>query len=327
MYEVVGSMRSLRSVVVSVVLGVWPTVSAAQARTPAERAFELRVAGRIDEALSLMEEAYRTDPSPANAAQLAALYHAHGDWVEAEELYQRALAAAADPWIVARRGELERALALVSAELATLWIDCEHEGAILRVNGQPRAGRVFGVPLRVRAGEVVFSVEAVGRISVQRTLRLTAGSTYREPVRLAPALAVREALPIRMNLSTQQSTEARFDLRSALGLALIVTGGVALGTAVVGFVLREDAAIRYNRMACPPPSFTMLSPDCAGLLAGESTWGALRWVFLGASAALVAGGSGLMLWSSQTAQPRRRVAASGPRCSVGVGGLLCAWTL
>jgi hypothetical protein len=273
-----------------------------------------------------MEEAYRTDPSPSNAAQLAALYQAHGDWVEAEEHYQRALAAGSDPWVAAHRAELARTLAEVGAELATLWIDCEQEGAILRINGQVRARRAFGLPLRVRAGELVFSVEAPGRVAVQRTLRVMPGSTYREPIRLAPAIVAREAIPIRMNVSTQQSTEARFDVRSALGLSLIVTGGIVLGTSVVGFVLREDAAVRYNRTGCPPPTFASLSSECAGLAAAEGTWGALRWVFLGVGAGLIAGGTGLMLWSSQSSPTRRSARACGVSPSLTGGYAQCEWT-
>jgi hypothetical protein len=314
----------LRATVFGAALCATSTRSAAQAQTPAERAFELRVIGRVDEALSIMEDAYRTDPSPANAGQLAALYQAHGDWVEAEEHYQRALAASADPWIVSRRSELERGLSVVAAELATLWIDCEQEGAVLRINGQIRARRAFGVPLRVRAGELVFSVEAPGRVSVQRSLRVMPGSTYREPIRLVSVLAAREAIPIRMNLTAHQSAEARIDVRSALGLSLIVTGGIVLGTSVVGFVLREDAAVRYNRMACPPPTSVALSPDCAGLAAGESTWGALRWVFLGAGAGLIAGGTGLMLWSTHSA-PRRAARSCGVAFGPTGGHARCQW--
>ncbi|MFO0560241.1 MAG: hypothetical protein U0269_19650 [Polyangiales bacterium] len=302
-----------------------PAMASAQSRTPAERAFELRVAGQIDEALRLMEDAYRTDPSPSNAAQLAALYQAHGDWVEAEEHYQRALAASSDPWVAAHRAELNRALVEVAAELATLWIDCDQEGAILRINGQVRARRAFGVPLRVRAGELVFSVDAPGRVAVQRTLRVMPGSTYREPIRLVPAIAAREAIPIRMNLSTQQSTEARFDVRSSLGLSLIVTGGIVLGTSVVAFVLREDAAVRYNRTGCPPPTFASLSSDCAGLAAAEGTWGALRWAFLGVGAGLIASGTGLMIWASHSLPMRRTARACGLSLDPTGGFAQCEW--
>src|SRR5438105_4526034 len=68
---------------------------------------ELRRAGQDEEALPLFARAYAVAPAPRTRALLGLAQAATGRWLDAEASLQGALAAAADPWIQRRRGDLD----------------------------------------------------------------------------------------------------------------------------------------------------------------------------------------------------------------------------
>jgi hypothetical protein len=287
-----------------------------------QQGFTLRAEGRLEEAAALLARAVELEPSGRNHAQWGLCLQALGEWRRAEEALSRALLLSADPWVQSHRIELEGARARVEVELATLVVESNALAAVY-VDGA-REGVGLERSLRLRAGQHVVEVRAEGYVPLQRVVQLRGGGTARERFDLVRALdpiaprtmderGLRGTAP-----SLAVSTEARVEPRGVLGVTALVTGGVLLGGSAMGFAFREDAAVRYNAMGCPPPSSSPTGA-CGSIAAAELTWGTLRWVLLGGGVTFAGLGVGLLLWPSPSSAGGRAVVSV--RCGpLGCGG-------
>jgi hypothetical protein len=228
--------------------------------------------------------------------------------------------------VQSHRIELEAARARVEIELATLVVESNALAAVY-VDGA-REGVGVERTMRLRAGQHVIEVRAEGYVPLQRVVNLRGSGSARERFDLVRALTAeqgplmarrtdepttRAALPRALAMTT----EARVEPRGVLGVTALITGGVLLGGSAMGFAFREDAAVRYNAMGCPPPSSSPAGV-CGSIAAAELTWGTLRWVLLGGGLTFAGLGVGLLVWPSASS------ASGRARLQIGCGPLGCA---
>lgn len=164
-----------------------------EAVTPADALIEQgiaqRRAGDDPGALATFRRAYEVSPSPRAAAQLGLVHQALGQWVEAHERLNEALAAASDPWVGRNRAALEQALTVVDGEVGT--VEVIISGSIARGTRATLGSReITSFPMThavvVVAGEEALEVSAPGHGTVRRDVRVRAGQLSRVTIELRP---------------------------------------------------------------------------------------------------------------------------------------------
>lgn len=277
----------LQSVAFAVVVAASPGLALAQtADVEAEhvRGMQLRARGRDAEAAMVFRTLFERTGEPRALARLGLAEGALLRWTDAEEHLQGALARATDPWITANRPGLEGVLRSVQQHLGTLNVTCPTPGATVQWTGQPPLPLPLARPLRVPTGFLDVVVHAPGHSLVTRRVAVPAGTdpvavdvsltreasaqpatpvpapTAPEPVTVAPApvVAVRAPAPV------DAPAPPRRAWMRPLGIGLVVGAGVSAGLGVLGVVLREGAAGRFNDASC------RLYPDRDELSSGGS---------------------------------------------------------
>src|SRR4051812_24298887 len=152
-----------------------------------KRGVELRRSGQDAEALELFRRAYDAAQTPRALAQMGLAEQALGRWPEAEAHIVKALAADKDAWILKNRSTLDASLVAIGEHLGSLEILGEPAGAEVIVDGQVAGKLPMAQPLRLATGSVAVEVRARGRLSVSRTVLVSAGQLTRETVRLPVA--------------------------------------------------------------------------------------------------------------------------------------------
>lgn len=243
-----------------------------------QRGMQLRTRGHDAEAAVVFRELFERTGEPRALARLGLAEGALLRWADAEEHLQGALARAADPWIVANRASLEGVLRSVQQHLGTVTVTCPTPGATVQWTGQSPVALPLPRPLRVPAGFLDLVVHAPGHSLVTRRVAVTAGA---EPVTVdvtlsretgaEPATPVTVATPVTpapVAVRPPAPVDAPAPPRRAwvrpLGIGLVVGAGVSLGVGVLGVVLREGAAARFNEGRC------RLYPDRDEVSAGGS---------------------------------------------------------
>ncbi len=258
------------------------------------RGMQLRAHGHDAEAAVVFRALFERNGEPRALARLGLAEGALLRWTDAEEHLQSALARTTDPWIVANRPGLEGVLRSVQQHLGTLTVTCPTPGATVQWTGQSPLALPLARPLRVTTGFLDVVVHAPGHSLVTRRVAVPAGTDpvavdvtlTREvgpepatpaivtptpaPVVVAPAVvAVRAPAPV-----DAPAPPRRMWLRP-LGVGLVVGAGVSVGVGVLGVVLREGAAGRFNDARCRlyPDRDEVSSggPACADELASTQT--------------------------------------------------------
>lgn len=260
------------SVRVAVGVAVLLASSSAVAQTPSARALidegrALRRAGRDADAYARFVEANRLAPSAETVGQLGFSEHALSRWADASEHLHAALDAPTDAWVQANRRALEFSLHEVERHVGALQVQCATPDARLELDGRPAPTRWRSEPVRVSSGPVAMRLEAPGFTADVRTLTVAAGETVTTVCRLdpeaphAPTAAVSPTPAVAPTPSETTRTVAtevrpgswgqviptdRGSLQTTLGW--VAAGGAltAGAGAVLGFVLRESAATRWN---------------------------------------------------------------------------------
>jgi hypothetical protein len=243
---------------------------------------ELRRRGKDTEALEVFRRAYDKSKAPKAQAQVALAQQALGLWVEAETNLESALATK-DKWIKEKRSTLEKALDQIKQRLGTLEIAGGVPGAKVVVNGEPAGELPLERPLRVVAGTVSLEVTHPLHWPLTRSIVVPAGGLARETVKLAPrptasnepgdepkeapppVASARPPEPPPSAASPTIATTAVREEPSGAGpwpwVALGV-GAAGIATGVVGLVLREGHASKWNGSECLPASGVTREEAC-----------------------------------------------------------------
>lgn len=257
-------MRSRHALALAALLAAGaPTVAIAQTievEAEHQRGMQLRARGRDAEAAAVFRELFARTGEPRALARLGLAEGALLRWADAEEHLQGALDRAADPWVIANRGSLEDVLRSVRQHLGSLTVTCPTPGATVQWTGQSPVALPLARPLRVPTGFLDLVVHAPGHSLVTRRVAVTAGTDpvavevtlSREPA--TPAAVVTPTPPRASTTSRVVSAPSPSPPRRAwlrpLGVGLSIGAGVSLGLGVLGVVLREGAASRFNEGRC-----------------------------------------------------------------------------
>src|SRR5258706_8057668 len=151
----------------------------------------LRRDHRNDEAAAVFARAAALSPKPSVRAQLALAEQAVARWLDAEHDLDAALAAEDDPWIAKNRAALEENRGIVRQHLGWITVDCDVEGADVRLDGRALSR---GTQTRAVVGEGALDVTATGYLPEARRVTIASAEHLRVPVTLAPP-AREEGLP------------------------------------------------------------------------------------------------------------------------------------
>lgn len=259
-----------------------------------QRGLQLRSRGRDAEAAEVFRGLFERTGEPRALARLGLAEGALLRWVDAEEHLQGALARTGDAWVTANRAGLEGGLRTVQQHLGRVSVTCATPGASVQWSGQAPLSLPLARPLRVPAGFLDLVVHAPGYAPVSRRVAVTAGTEpvtvdvtlTREPAESAAVAATAPVAP-RVAPTTLASVPpsvrptpvdappaGRTWLRP-LGIGLVAGAGVSLGVGVLGVVLREGAASRFNGANCrlyPDRDEVSSGPaSCADDLAASQT--------------------------------------------------------
>jgi hypothetical protein len=224
--------------------------ASADAESAMQRGIGLRRLGKNREALEAFEQAYGLSPTLRGEAQIALAHQALGDWVDAEEGLQRALATEDDPWIARYRNFLEEALTTVRAHLGWLDVTADVARGELVIDGTSRHDLPSPEPVRVAAGAVDFEVRAPDRVQVHRTVDVAPGAHVQVAVALEPVPASVPVATAGLPLSqgpAQTADVPRANAPFRVGDALPFAAAVVFaGAGVVAWRVREDQVAIFN---------------------------------------------------------------------------------
>ena len=277
---------------------------------------DLRERQQDAEALQVFQALYTETRQPRALAQMGLAAGALGRWLEAEQHLVAALAAN-DPWIVARRTQLEGALATMRTHLGHLEVACAAPGATVWVEGR-ELGAV-GAPLRVLAGTVSFEVRAGGHVGVTRVATVPSGGRAREAVTLVPlqGAPTTAAAPSGDAGTGVAAPPSRADTggggRSTAAVAALVGGGLLLVGGVAVWAYGWSQVGDYNAdPACPPPEQGGLPAQCQSRLDTAGWAEPVGWVGMLSGAALGAVGGVLLGMAPRAARERNVALTTGP---------------
>jgi tetratricopeptide (TPR) repeat protein len=195
-----------------------PPDSAAEAKSRADDAL---VSGRPSEALLLYQQAYAIRRDPALEYNMGRAHQALGDFVAALDQLER-FAATAPPDVKARVPGLEKLLAEVRKNVATIAVVADVQGAAVRLNDRIIGKTPLPGVVRVKAGPTLLVVEKEGHFAYERSVVLQGGGLSTFDVKLA-----------------SRQTTAILTVRSAVIGAEVSVDGKREGTVPTGRVARS----------------------------------------------------------------------------------------
>ncbi|MBK6534086.1 MAG: PEGA domain-containing protein [Deltaproteobacteria bacterium] len=240
------------SVGLALVLGVgsaWAQQPGAAIEQQHRRGIAMLRQGQNEQALAVFREIYERTREPRALWRMATAEAALGRWVEAEGHMSSAFGSTSDAWIRAERAGLEATLRQVQARVGLLTVRCNVAGASIEVDGRA----VTSFPLRVVAGDVRVLVRAEGYQEAEATVSVPGNveRAYVQEVELRPIAGVRRGeVPENSiggaNEVLQQPRRPAPSSELRTGGIIALSAGAAGQTGVVGLVLRNSAATRFN---------------------------------------------------------------------------------
>ena len=281
---------------------------------------ELRRQGRSADALSRYQQAYRIYPSFKILLNMALTLEEVGRPVEAAAFFDRFI----------RRGEgqsprdkmaLARSkLAGIRARVASVWISCPVQGALVRVDSvrvgvTPLARWIYLAP-----GKHRLRLEATGFRPLERDLDLGAGQQHDLPLRLT-AVQSSDGEPVvggggpARSVAARGAVDRRRQTRIAWARVLLGAGlAWAVGAGVMyGLGVHQGNAAHHRYMAAADETWTTCPAAIDGLYREKDAARTKLVVgHLFAGAALVSAGAALVLYLGR---PKER-SAGGPSSAV-----------
>ena len=326
-----GASRFVVSVGLALVLGVG-SAWAQQPVSPIEQQHRRGIAmlrqGQNEQALGVFREIYERTREPRALWRMATAEAALGRWVEAEGHMSSAFGSSGDEWVQSQRAGLEQTLRQVQARVGLLTVRCNVPGATIEVDGRS----VTSFPLRVVAGDVRVRARAEGYQAAETTVSVP-GNVERAFVRevelrpMAGAQRVEMAANVIGGASEGHQPAQRAEPGTGFrtgGIIALSAGAVGLVTGVVGLLLRNSAATRFNEnLTCGMSGGAIQGgTGCSDDVATTSTMGIVSLVGFIAGGALAATGAVLLVAAPQrTGRERAMGEERGIRIAGGPGQL------
>jgi hypothetical protein len=281
---------------------------------------DLRRQGRDAEALERFRQAWETCRRPRARVQIAWASQAVGRWVDAAANLREALATRDDPWLEARRAQLEDDLRTVEGHVGSLEVIGGAPGAEVRLDGTLVATLPTQGPFQWAVGEVRLEVRLPGDRTVTRSITITPGRVTREQVEVSvdrpvATVALSNDPPYPEARPTVLPGPRRGGLRHVLAVGAGVGAGVLLAGAAVAYGYGYSLVDSHNGNAgCPGVGASEQPGPCETWLQTSYTMETLSLVGLGAGVAL--GATAVVLLFTE----RRGGADPAPRAAIGCGG-------
>jgi hypothetical protein len=306
------------------------TAAPARAGTEAEQAealiregVRLRGTDNAARALPLFEQAYQLSRTPRTAAQLGLCELELGYFVATERYLGEALAAPDHPWVAKNKATLKKSLEKARASIGELSLIVSPASADVLLNKKPLDKALLAAPIRLDKGPVDVEVRAPGYEPAHDTVTVAGGKKEQRTYTLAAqAPAPVAAAPAGGSVISVVPPAADPGATATIGatpptpagptnhrrIAAWITGGAALGAAVLGTIEAFDAASKrdaFNNHTGVVGGVTIhdcgtasVSPECQPLK--DSYDRALTFSIVGfaAAAALAATSSVLFVLSS-----------------------------
>ena len=237
-------------------LSAWLLASTALAQTGDlwEQGVALRAEGQDAGALQAFQRDYARGGTLAALAQVALAEQALGQWGPAHRHLSLAMSGS-DAWVAQNRSALDQAMGEIQRHTGLLEVTVDHAGAQISIGGE-EVGRSPLLPVHVSAGAVPIRVSRNG-VVVDRMVTVAVGQTAREAVVLGAAAS--------------GDTGGGGDTLTIVGVVMLGLAAGAVAGVVAGWVLREDAALRYNDPACLPPVGSTRDQMCGDLRTESDT--------------------------------------------------------
>lgn len=300
---------------------------------------ERRQAGRDAEALEAYQEAAAIDPDNARVlAHLGVTYQALGRWVSASVYLTQALAYRDEPFIRSHQSELKDALTVVEGHLGRLEVYGGPPGAETYVNGQLVGRLPMAHPVPMTVGTYLLEVRASGHYALSRPINITPRALTREEVQLSPQQMAGEgetvdvARPGTANRVAPKAAEMDDGSSAPSWLPWVLAGssGVALGTTIVAWRVREHYVDRWNDDdLCLALAGVSREERCGSDFDRGKRAENVAWVSGAAGAALAAGAviSALLAdESSELDEPPGGTSAAPAGCMMTLAGAACFGT-
>jgi hypothetical protein len=270
---------------------------------------ESRRAGRDAEALEHFRQSWEGCHRPRARVQMAWAYQALGRWADAATHLGEALQDRDDPWVEARRAQLEVDLRVMDGHVGRLEITGGVPGAQVHLDGAAVATLPLRAPLRWAAGDAQLEVRVPGRRPWAGAVSLAPGVLTRQEVELpAEPFAV-------LVLAPSAPGPRRSALRHALGVGAGVAAGVVLAGAAVAYGYGFAQVAAYNGEGlCPGVEAAEQPEPCGGWLRTSRAMETTSLVGLGVGVALAVTGVVLLVTE------RNRTAEAAPRAAFACGG-------
>ncbi|MFO0629285.1 MAG: PEGA domain-containing protein [Polyangiales bacterium] len=218
-----------------------------------DRAAEERLAGRGIEAFNRVTALLARCPSPRVRVQVALAEQSLRRWQDAY-LHLREAMASTDPWIVAHREPISRALAEVTAHMPLLAPRANVPGATLRVNGLAVGTLPLPTPFVLVRGAATLEVEAPGHRPARRAVTVGLDEVFDALFTLepetSPAPAARVVTPAAPPPTARRASPVR-----AVGWVTVGLGAVLAGLATwqgLQFASISDASARAGASSAEP---------------------------------------------------------------------------
>jgi hypothetical protein len=172
---------------------------AARARTVEaliDRGITLREQGRDAEAVEVFREARGVEDSPRTRTQLGLALLASGEFVEAYELLEGALASG-DPWVEARREAIAGSFASAAEHVGVVEIVGGEPGAQVSINGRPVGALPLSGAVRALVGRAVVEATLEGFHTFAGEVTVERERTARLRIALVPRPFELSATPSR----------------------------------------------------------------------------------------------------------------------------------
>lgn len=274
----------------------------------------LRREAKDEAALAAFEEAVMLDPESVRArVHLAAAHQALGHWLEADALLAELLQHAGDPYVQRHRATLLRAQEFVGRHLGTLLLAGQPEGAQVKLNGRVLGTLPLAQPTRLELGSYQLEVALPGYYPLQRPVIITAGSTLRESVELAPQTG---AVAPESSAAATRVLAPRWLSWTLAGLA--AGGAVATG---VAWGVRNQHASRWNSDACLAPGRAR-----GEVCPGERDDGkrAEQLAYAGGVATVLLAAGAAVSWTFRAPRAPEAAAAGSLSCGLSLGLGMCS---
>lgn len=216
-------------------------VAKAEAKTRYDKGVKLYGEGAYEAALVEFQRAYDLNPSYKILYNIALIHQQLNDFVDALRNYQRYLEGGKGDIASARRTEVEKSIAQVKQNIATVTISVDLVGADITVDDVSVGKSPLDEAILVNAGRRRIAASR-DKASATKVVVVAGGDTIAVDLRMAVASTSTEATPALPPPSTTVDANPKASGRSIPWVGWAITGGLAAGAVVTGVLALQSAS-------------------------------------------------------------------------------------